>query len=166
MCLPADYGIFKIADFMAERNFIMDVFRIRSSYRVSLKINFFFPLLIFCTPVALILILGRYVTDSYLFIFAAMIIAGLVWLFFDIRNSVRASRFRVSLSEDSIRVGDVEKKWTEIQSVEYLKVAGMMKPVIVLHAGEDLKIPAATDGLPYIRAYIEKHVGTVVRKDS
>lgn len=98
----------------------MDVFRIRSSYRISLKINFFFPLLIICTPIALILIFGRYLPDSSILLFAFMILAGLVWLFFDIRNSVRASRFRVALSEDSIRVGDVEKKWTEIQSVEYL----------------------------------------------
>lgn len=143
----------------------MDVFRIRSSYRISLKINFFFPLLIICTPIALILIFGRYLPDSSMFLFVVMILAGLVWLFFDIRNSIRVSRFRVAVSDESIRVGDVEKKWSEILSAEYLKVAGMMKPVIVLHANEDLKIPAATDGLPYIRAYIEKHVATVIRKD-
>jgi len=143
----------------------MDVFRIRSSYRISLKINFFFPLLIICTPIALILIFGRYLPDSSILLFAFMILAGLVWLFFDIRNSTRASRFRVAVSDESIRVGDVEKKWAEIRSAEYLKVAGMMKPIVVLHADEDLKIPAATDGLPYIRAYIEKHVATVIRKD-
>lgn len=143
----------------------MDVFRIRSSYRISLKINFSFPLLIICTPIALILIFGRYLPDSSMFLFVVMILAGLVWLFFDIRNSIRVSRFRVAVSDESIRVGDVEKKWSEILSAEYLKVAGMMKPVIVLHANEDLKIPAATDGLPYIRAYIEKHVATVIRKD-
>lgn len=143
----------------------MDVFRIRSSYRISLKINFFFPLLIICTPIALILIFGRYLPDSSMFLFVVMILAGLVWLFFDIRNSIRVSRFCVAVSDESIRVGDVEKKWSEILSAEYLKVAGMMKPVIVLHADGDVIIPAATDGLPYIRAYIEKHVATVIRKD-
>jgi hypothetical protein len=145
---------------MPERNFIMEFFRIRSIYRIYLIIKCLYPLLVVCAPIVIILIFSGQISSSYDILLVLFILAGLVWLFFDIRKVIRVSRFNVAISDEFIRVGGVEKKWASIRSAEHLQPTGMMKPIILLHTDEDLKIPAAMDGLPYIRASIEKHVGS------
>jgi hypothetical protein len=86
-------------------------------------------------------------------------IGSIVWAIIEIRNYRKASTFLVELSEETIRVGDKQASWEEISKIESRAAAGNSTAVILhTNSGVILNIPAATEGLPYIKGFIENHV--------
>lgn len=88
-----------------------------------------------------------------------LVIALIVWAVIEIRNYRKALTFLVELTEETIRVGDKHASWAEISKIESRRAAGNTTAVL-LHTndGVSLNIPAATEGLPYIKGFIENHV--------
>ena len=86
-------------------------------------------------------------------------IGSIVWAIIEIRNYRKALAFLVELSEETIRVGDKQASWAEISKMESRGAMGN-SPAVILHtnSGVSLNIPAATEGLPYIKGFIENHV--------
>jgi hypothetical protein len=144
----------------------METFRIRASFRFREIIGCLFPALMILAPIGIWLFVimpsgGMFEFKSSLFVIL-IILAGFIWLYFEIKKVIKVLAFRVIISEQFIRIGETEKSWNDIAKAEF-KQAIFMKPAIILYGsqGERLEIPAVIEGFPYIRTSIERHVATV-----
>lgn len=87
-----------------------------------------------------------------------LVIALIIWAIYEISKYRKAMAFLVVLSEETIRVGEVQVKWEDIERVEN-KAAFGDNPTIILHlkTGKIINIPAAIESIQYIRGFVEGH---------
>ena len=70
---------------------------------------------------------------------------------------MKANAFAIELSDETIRVGDGEAKWSEVTRIETRTAYGE-DAAIVLHTSTGvLQIPAATASLAYIKGFVDSH---------
>jgi hypothetical protein len=90
------------------------------------------------------------------------IVALLVWLVCDVARAIGTFSFSVGVSEDRILVGARSVAWTDVQKAE-IRTAGGEQPAIVLYLEGDEKIgiPAAVQGLGYLKGLVQRKIQNV-----
>ena len=85
-----------------------------------------------------------------------IVLGLLIWLIYEIIKLRKALSYIVELSEESIKVSGVEAKWENINKIGIMSAAGD-KASIILHQinGPSLYILGATDGIQYVKGFIE-----------
>lgn len=139
----------------------MDEFKIAFAVKTLALMNALFPVVLLGGSIGL-LSTGVYrMTELGPIIYLALF----VWLVYELYKFVKATTFKVQVSDDGIRVRHRYKAWTEIASAEIRPAVGM-KPGIILRTADqaELVIPGGVNGRDYLAALVEKHVPNVIKK--
>ena len=141
----------------------MDVFKLRKGMLISRGCQILYPVMALGGLIALVVLADFSFTDK-----APLIIAGLLgWLGYEIFRFVQVLKFQVGLHPDGVQIKDNPLvPWGQIQKAKLNGLRFGMDPVIILYSmdGTQLKIPAAIEGLSYISAAVEKHVGNIEKE--
>lgn len=88
-----------------------------------------------------------------------ILLGSLIWLALESVQTLGVFQFSVELFDDSIRVGDVTARWSDIIDAEFTG-AGWTGPAIFLHRqyARSLRIPAAVEGLDYISGVVKDQI--------
>jgi hypothetical protein len=138
----------------------MDVFKIKKGYATSVAIGILRPLGLLGLAIFVAFTPVLEMTE-----WGPLIIAGAaLWALYEFTCAYKVFSFEVAVSDDSIRVADKTKAWSDISRAE-IQTAFGMKPHIVLHTdgGEQLKIPAALQNVSYVATVVEKNVSDVAK---
>lgn len=136
----------------------MEVFKIKKVFASSIALGILRPLLV--VAIAIFAVVTPYLRLSD---WGPLIVAAAIgWAIFEGRKIYRTFKFQVAVSDDSIRVQDATRQWSEITRAEFKRAIGS-DPAIILTCrdGFQLKIPAAIENFSYIAALVEKRVAEV-----
>lgn len=91
-------------------------------------------------------------------------VALIVWAVIEIRKFRKALGYSVELTEDSIRVRGDQSRWEDVTRIEFKSGLGDA-PAIIVHTkrGQALAIAGATDGIQYVKGFIEGHAKSAQR---
>jgi hypothetical protein len=135
-----------------------EIFRVRQAFISTQGLRILIPFSLLC--------LAAYAaSDPYIELTEwsyILIPLTVVWLIYAFAQLHKASDFSMSLSDQSIRVGDRLIDWQEIVSAD-IKPQHGFEPAITLTCTDNsiLKIPTALDGLPFVIAKVKLHVPNV-----
>jgi hypothetical protein len=126
-------------------------------WKASKLVNLIWPFfLILLVLVFSILVLQGLATFKWWFPLALIALIG--WTVMEVRTYLKTRSFVVVLSEEAIRVNQLEARWADIVKVEQGKNGDR-----ILHglSGTILTIPAQTDAIAYIRGFVESHTKNI-----
>lgn len=143
----------------------MEEFKLKKAFIVSKSLGALYPLI---AMIGLLVIISSDVME--LSEKGPFILAGLVgWFGFEVWRASTYFKYKVAVNDETIQINnDTAVAWNQIAKAKLNGLRFGMDPVMQLTTQDnrELKIPAAINGINYIRGFIEKHVSQIEREEA
>lgn len=90
-----------------------------------------------------------------------------IWFIYELSRAIKDFKFSVTVSDDSIRVGEMSRPWSEIRRAQFKRAFGRDAAIILYdNTNKRIEIPASIESLAYIKGVIEAHVEEVSQPEN
>ncbi len=140
----------------------MDEFKLKKTAIVQRGISLLYPL----TPLLAILYLVKENTLRFDNHIPLLTLGLLAWLGYETLRLHQRFSFKLSIGTEGITLKKETTLWADIVKAKLNKLRFGMTPVIILYHqnGNELKIPAVINGLPFITSIVEKNIKQIERE--